>query len=83
MDAKKETKQLGDVRLEEAICEQDRLWTVVEAANFLGIVPGTLYRMVSEHRVPVIKLSARCIRFRRAELEQWIAERTVAADSKD
>jgi excisionase family DNA binding protein len=51
----------------------DRLLHVREAAQFLGLAVGSLYRMVSEHRVPCIHLSKRCLRFRRSDLEAWIA----------
>lgn len=51
----------------------DRLLHVREAAQFLGVAPGSLYRMVSEHRVPCIHLSKRCLRFRLRDLEDWIA----------
>ena len=51
----------------------DRLMKITEAAQFLAVAPGSLYRMVSEHRVPCIHLSKRCLRFRRSDLEAWIA----------
>ena len=61
--------------------EDDCLWSVVEAARFLNLSTGTMYHLVSERRVPVIKLSARCIRFRRSELESWIATLSVPGES--
>ena len=35
------------------------LLTVVEAAEFLKLSPGSLYHLVSEKRVPVIRISSR------------------------
>ena len=51
----------------------DRLLKITEAAQFLGVAPGSLYHMVSQRRVPCIRLSKRCLRFRRSDLEAWIA----------
>jgi excisionase family DNA binding protein len=50
----------------------DQLLTVIEAAQFLNIAPGSLYHMISQKRVPVIKLSARCVRFSRIALLSWL-----------
>jgi excisionase family DNA binding protein len=68
----------GSVRKEAPVQQTvesapDRLWNVTETAQFLGVASGSLYRMVSEHRVPCIHLSKRCLRFRRSDLEAWIA----------
>lgn len=59
----------------------DRLMTVSEAAEFLGLAVGTIYHMVSQKRLPCVRLSARCLRFRRSDLEEFIAnlaERSAA-----
>ena len=62
--------------------EVDRLWTVNEAARFLNLATGSLYQLVSQHRVPVIRISSRCIRFSRRALMEWVQSRTepVAED---
>ena len=52
------------------------LLTVVEAAVFLGLSVGTVYHMISEHRLPVVRISRRCIRFRVSDLERWVREHT-------
>jgi excisionase family DNA binding protein len=49
------------------------LLTVVEAAGFLHISVGTLCHFVSQRRVPVVRISSRCIRFSRLDLEEWVA----------
>ena len=51
----------------------DRLLHVREAAQFLGVEPTSLYHMVSRDSVPCIRLSKRCLRFRKSDLEAWIA----------
>jgi excisionase family DNA binding protein len=54
----------------------DALLNVTEAAALLGIAPGSLYHWLSEGRgIPVVRLSARCLRFRRTDLEAWITEK--------
>jgi excisionase family DNA binding protein len=54
----------------------DNLMTVPEAAEFLHLNPGTLYHFVSQKRVPVIRISSRCIRFSRRALSEWIESLT-------
>ncbi len=67
----------------ETISGDDCLWTVKEAAHFLKLSPLSLYHLVSAQRVPVIRLSSRCIRFSRRALAAWIAELAVPAKSSD
>jgi len=57
------------------------LLTVGDVAEMLGLSVGGVYRLVSQKRIPVTKLSARCIRFRRSDLDVWIQSLTQA--SKD
>ena len=64
-----------DSKPEESLTYQ-RLLTIREAAEFLSLSVGSLYHMSSEGRVPVVRLSRRCIRFRRLALEQWLADAT-------
>lgn len=63
--------------------EEDRLWTIDEAAEYLHLNKYSLYHLVSQKRIPVVKLSARCIRFSREALLGWIEGMTHAADSGD
>jgi excisionase family DNA binding protein len=50
----------------------DRLLTIDEVAELTGLAIGTLYHFVSEKRIPVVRLSKRCIRFRQSDLAHWI-----------
>lgn len=54
------------------------LLTYDQAAELLGVKRGTLYSWVHLKRVPHIRLSKRCVRFDRRELEAWIAKKKVA-----
>jgi excisionase family DNA binding protein len=42
-----------------------------------GLSIGTLYHWVSQKRIPIVRFSARCVRFRRSDIEAWIASRVV------
>lgn len=55
---------------------QKLLLNVREVSAMTGLSVGTLYHFVSQHRIPVVRLSARCIRFKPADLEEWIASLT-------
>jgi len=48
----------------------DKLMTLEEAAKYLDIHPGTLYRWVRAKRVPAVKIG-RVWRFRKEKLEEW------------
>lgn len=56
--------------------EREPLLTRVEAAEFLNVRPSTLavWNCTGRHGVPVIKIG-RTVRYRRSDLEQWLAAR--------
>jgi excisionase family DNA binding protein len=58
----------------------DRLLTVREAAHFLHIQPGSLYHFISARKIPVIRISSRCVRFSRRALLDWIESLSHPAD---
>lgn len=43
-----------------------------QAAAYLAVSKAYLYRLTHESRIPVIRLSRRCIRFRKSDLEAWL-----------
>jgi len=49
--------------------------TLDEVACYLRVTKRTLYRLAQEGQLPAFKLGG-VWRFRRAELDQWIAENT-------
>jgi excisionase family DNA binding protein len=49
------------------------LLKIQEVAQLTGLTVGTLYHFVSQHRIPVVRISSRCIRFRPSDIEAWIA----------
>lgn len=48
-----------------------------EATQLLGVKTGTLYSWVSRRVIPFVRLSPRVVRFRREDLDRWLAERSV------
>ena len=54
----------------------ERLLTISEVAEMTGMAVGTLYHVVSQGRIPVVRLSKRCIRFRYSDLLEWIEMHT-------
>ncbi len=55
-----------------------RLLNIKEVADYTGLSPHTLYTMVSQRRIPYVKLG-RLTKFDRYELDRWIASRSVKA----
>jgi excisionase family DNA binding protein len=56
------------------------LLNVVEAADFLGVHPGTIYAWVESRRLPCLRVGSR-IRFVRDDLLAWARGHGDLADS--
>lgn len=73
-----------DLRAPEALGPHigagDRLLTIDEVAEITGLAKGSLYHFVSQKRIPVVRLSSRCIRFRYSDLLSWIQMLTQEAE---
>lgn len=60
----------------------DRLLTVRELSERLRVTPTCVYRWLGEGRLPVVRFSKRCVRFRESDLQQLLNElRNADADS--
>jgi excisionase family DNA binding protein len=55
---------------------RERLLTITELSEWTGLAVGTIYHFVSQKRIPVVRLSKRCIRFRYSDLVLWISSLT-------
>ena len=53
-----------------------RLITIKEAGEYTGLSPHTLYAMVSQRRVPFVKVG-RLVKFDVELLDKWIKQHTV------
>lgn len=59
----------------------EKLLNIKEAADFIGLsVPG-VYGLTHKRQIPYLSLSARCIRFSRTALEQWLESKVVEVGS--
>ena len=54
----------------------DKLLTVAELAERMGLTPTTIYRWLSDGRLTCIRFSARCLRFRESEMEKLLNKMT-------
>jgi excisionase family DNA binding protein len=50
--------------------------TVKQAADFLKIVTGSLYNLISQNKVPYHK-SGKKVLFKKSELKEWLASGSV------
>jgi excisionase family DNA binding protein len=53
-----------------------RLLTIDETAEYLGLAPTTLYKMVSQRRLPFVKVG-RLLRFDSRLIDEWLQAHTV------
>lgn len=61
--------------------EQDEILTIEEVAAYLKAGRRTVYRLAANGQIPAFKLGG-VWRFRRAELELWIAARIGEQEEK-
>jgi excisionase family DNA binding protein len=54
------------------------LMTYEDTSKLLNVKVGTLYALVSQRRIPHVRLGRRLVRFDRAEIEAWLQQRAVA-----
>ena len=62
---------------------KDCLLNVHEVAAILHVVSGSVYHMVSQGRLPCVRLSARCLRFKESAIRQLIDSLAEEARVKD
>jgi excisionase family DNA binding protein len=53
------------------------LLTYAQASRHLNLKLGTLYALVSQGRVPHVRLGRRLVRFSRTSLDAWLREHAV------
>jgi len=57
--------------------EEDKLLTIRELCTMLHMKPAGVYGLVHYRKIPVVKLSSRCLRFRLSDIQSWIQAKTV------
>jgi excisionase family DNA binding protein len=60
----------------------DRLLTVRELAEHLRVTQTCVYRWLAADRLPAIRFSKRCVRFRESEVEKML-EQLAQAPERD
>lgn len=63
---------MGRKLSETEVYAEDCLLDVRQVAEMLGLSVGTIYQFVSAGRLPVVRLSSRCIRFRKSDITAYI-----------
>ena len=53
-----------------------------EAANYLSMTKGLLYKLTSTHRIPYYKPMGKRIFFKASELDQWVNAGRVPTDQE-
>lgn len=65
----------------------EKLLNIRELADRLGISSGTAYHWLSQDRLPCVRFSARCVRFRESDVEKMLDQlgqgQTSAVARKD
>jgi excisionase family DNA binding protein len=61
----------------------ERLLTIRELAERLRISVGTAYHWLSEGRLPCVRISSRCVRFRESEIEHMLNKMTDEGSKED
>jgi excisionase family DNA binding protein len=62
----------------------ERLLTAAETGQFLGLRIGTIRKMTSEGRLPVVRpTGTRCVRYRLSDLESLVRSRSIPLSEKN
>ncbi len=56
------------------------LLNIRELAALTGFSQGTLRHWVSEHKIPIVRFSSRCVRFRLSDIQEWLAGKVIRPD---
>jgi excisionase family DNA binding protein len=54
-----------------------KLFDVAQAAQVLGLHPGTVYRLARARRLPCIRIGPRVVRFDPRALDRFLRQNTV------
>jgi len=61
--------------------ETENLLNVRQLAELLAVSTGTLYHWLSQRRgPPCIRLSSRCVRWRKSDVTAWLSEQVEKSD---
>lgn len=60
------------------MAEAREVMNIRQASAYLGVSPDTLYKYVSEERIPAFKLGNRW-RFKKSKLDEWMEEQSMTS----
>ncbi|GAC1647546.1 MAG: hypothetical protein NVS9B15_06070 [Acidobacteriaceae bacterium] len=58
------------------MAEAREVMNIRQASSYLGVSPDTLYKYVSEERIPAFKLGNRW-RFKKSKLDEWMEDQSM------
>ena len=58
----------------------EKLLSIQQVSEITGLSTGTLYHWISQKRIPVVRFSARCVRFRLNDIERWLSGKVVTPE---
>lgn len=61
----------------------DQLLTVQELANYLQVPISRVYALSHRHQIPFVKISHRCLRFKKCDIEAWLEQKSQPAEGGD
>ncbi len=63
------------------MAESPEVMNIRQASQYLGVSPDTLYKYVSEERIPAFKLGNRW-KFKRSILDSWMERKSVVGEGR-
>ncbi len=63
------------------MAEAPEVMNIRQASQYLGVSADTLYKYVSEEKIPAFKLGNRW-RFKKTVLDQWMERQSTATESR-
>lgn len=69
LELKKSDKDTQELQMDS------ELMTVDELSQLLKVKKSWIYRCSHEGRLPVVRISSRCIRFKRSEIDRWLRKK--------
>ena len=63
------------------MADSREVMNIRQASHYLGVSPDTLYKYVSEAKVPAFKLGNRW-KFKKSKLDQWMEEQSTVGEAR-
>jgi excisionase family DNA binding protein len=64
------------------MAESPEVMNIRQASEYLGVSPDTLYKYVSEERIPAFKLGNRW-KFKKTILDSWMERKSSVGEGRD